>query len=275
MQKKHKKLLRYSKRLKVLLKKFFKNNIVYKKFYNILSKFDRKFLIIPKDMLKFFKRFIDKDNLCFDIGAWEGEYTELFLRLGARVVSVEPQIRCFKKLELFLNDNDKVKLLNKAIGEKKGLGEIVLTKYQTQKSTISQDFIKKSRHSEICKWEETQPIKITTLDSLIKKFGTPKFCKIDVEGYEAQVIKGLTQKIPIISFEFHKELLYIVEECLNHLNKIGEIKSNCVINPEKYKFSYKNWMNPEELLYNLKQKHNEFIRGDIYVKYEDLIDECK
>lgn len=44
-----------------------------------------------KNKIKKLFQFIKKNDLCFDIGANEGDQTSLFLELGAKVVSVEPQ----------------------------------------------------------------------------------------------------------------------------------------------------------------------------------------
>jgi len=45
---------------------------------------------------------------------------------------------------------------------------------------------------------------MVTLDAAtIETFGKPFYCKIDVEGWELDVLKGLSQPIPLISFEFH------------------------------------------------------------------------
>ena len=46
-------------------------------------------------------------------------------------------------------------------------------------------------------------VPVTTLDQLILRYGRPYYCKVDVEGYEVEVFRGLTQPIPMISFEIH------------------------------------------------------------------------
>ena len=45
-------------------------------------------------------------------------------------------------------------------------------------------------------------VEVTTLDRLIAIYGAPTFCKIDVEGSELQVLEGLTEALPALSFEF-------------------------------------------------------------------------
>ena len=42
---------------------------------------------------------------------------------------------------------------------------------------------------------------MTTLDDLINRYGKPCYVQIDVEGFELPVLKGLTQSVPLISFE--------------------------------------------------------------------------
>ena len=63
------------------------------------------------------------------------------------------------------------------------------------------------------------PVKVTTLDDEIKKYGAPSFCKIDVEGLEVDVLRGLSSPIKMISFEYHcsQEAIERVHKCLVEL----------------------------------------------------------
>ena len=232
-------------------------------------KFERLILNIPEKQINFFSQFLKDGDLCFDIGAWEGEYTEVFLKLGAKVVAVEPQQDCIKKLNILFGKNNNVKIVGKAVGDKIGRAEMAIceTSGHSQKATLSDRFRTQTRHSKMCKWTKMQLILITTLDSLINQYGVPKFCKIDVEGYEESVIKGLSSTIRFISFEFHKELLDIVKKCCIHLSKIGKVRFNCIIDPLKTKLFFSNWVSEKELNRELNSQVDPFLRGDIYVKF--------
>ena len=59
---------------------------------------------------------------------------------------------------------------------------------------------------------------MTTLDHLIRDFGVPFYIKVDVEGYEPAVIRGLSRPVPLISFECNlPEFADEAEECIARL----------------------------------------------------------
>ena len=259
------KILSINKYIYTLFKTLRLNSPIKWLFYKI----DRYFLQVSKEKLKIFSQFIKEGDLSFDIGAWQGEYVEMFLKLGARVIAVEPQQRCVKILKILYGKNRKVKIIGKAVGEKSGRGEIALCLKQTQKATMSSRFRTESRHAKICNWTIMQPVSITTLDSLIQLFGIPKFCKIDVEGFEESVLKGLSYPIPFISFEFHKELLDIVKKCCDLLSVIGKVKYNCIIHSSNSmeKFLFPRWVKEEKLHNELNFHKGKRLSGDIYAKF--------
>ena len=43
---------------------------------------------------------------------------------------------------------------------------------------------------------------MTTLDTLVAEYGEPAFCKIDVEGFEVEALKGLSRPLRALSFEY-------------------------------------------------------------------------
>jgi len=68
---------------------------------------------------------------------------------------------------------------------------------------------------------EKRMIQTTTLDALIKEHGNPDLIKIDVEGYELQVLKGLSTKEGKICFEWHEEAYQDLCDCLDRLEELG------------------------------------------------------
>jgi hypothetical protein len=66
-----------------------------------------------------------------------------------------------------------------------------------------------------------------TLDTLVKKYGSPDYIKLDIEGWEYKALLGLTSKQGVISFEWSEEIFHIAEKCVNHLTNLG-YKEFCV-----------------------------------------------
>jgi hypothetical protein len=76
--------------------------------------------------------------------------------------------------------------------------------------------------------ESTLDVPVTTLDDTISKLGVPQHCKIDVEGYELEVLKGLSQAIPTPSFEYHLRNNGTARAIasLNYLSAFGDLLVN-------------------------------------------------
>src|ERR1700676_4267676 len=105
---KNKKLLKIVKHL--LLK--FNLSTVIKKIRHKENYYDH----YDKDLGKFFyAKFLDKDDLVFDIGANKGDRVIMFCDLGCTIIAVEPQIECCNILEKRFQNN-------KVIIENIGLG---------------------------------------------------------------------------------------------------------------------------------------------------------
>lgn len=150
---------------------------------------------------KFYAALIRPGDLCFDVGANAGNRTAIFLGLDARVVAVEPQPACVTNLTRRFGD--RITIVPKGLGAEAGQLPMHISNASTLSSFSKEwvDTMQQERFSQYA-WNETITVPITTLDHLIATHGTPSFCKIDVEGFELQVLRGLTQPIPMLSFEY-------------------------------------------------------------------------
>ncbi len=214
----------------------------------------------------FYSMLFSKGDLCFDIGANMGRYTKIFLQLGARVVSVDPQKTCLKILNKLYGRNKSVKIVGKAVNSSEGVKEMIICNKSSSLSTLSRKWMNESRHSDKFDQIKKQKVELTTLDKLIKLYGLPKFCKIDVEGYELEVLKGLSKKIPFLCFEFVKEFLYETKKCIKRILSIGSAKFNFTIG-KNYEFFFRNWVNDIQIFEILTSIDNNLLWGDVYVKF--------
>jgi FkbM family methyltransferase len=187
-----------------------------------------------RKLLRFYSQYVNEGDLCFDIGANIGNRIGVFLKLGATVVAVEPQNSCMRKLLKKYGNNNKVFLVHKALGSREGKGNLILSNSHTV-SSMSEEWIDCVRDSDMFftstsafQWHENVTVPVTTLDKLIRKYGSPAVCKIDVEGFEYQVIKGLSQPAEMISFEFTPtpKLINRSIESIKHLSAIGNVQFN-------------------------------------------------
>lgn len=215
---------------------------------------------------KFYQKLLPKDSLCFDIGAHLGNRIDAFVELGAQVIAVEPQPRCLDYLNRF-NDHESVIILPKAVGASPGKATLHISHLTPTVSTLAEKSWRNQLNDKSdmpVHWEETLEVPLITLDQLIEAYGTPDFCKIDVEDYEAEVLKGLSQPIPLLSFEFFTWTPQRTQECLQLLNNLGNYQYNWSVG-ESMQMQADTWMDAATLTQTISSSKKEF-SGDIYAQ---------
>ena len=238
--------------LKIIMDRFFKSE---------LEK------INEQKSFNFYSTIVKKNNLCFDIGANYGNRCEVFLKLGAKVVAVEPQPKPLKFLRRKFKD--KIIIEDKALGAQRGKSNLFISTSSTLTS-MSEKWIAKVKTERFkqANWNNKIEVDVTTIEDLINKYGKPVFCKIDVEGYELEVLKGLKQPIDIISFEFTiPEFVESAIECINYLNNLGEMICN-YSSGETFVLALERWISPGDFIDQFKTLSSKgIIDGDIYIKF--------
>jgi FkbM family methyltransferase len=225
----------------------------------------------------FLQPYIKPGSLVFDVGAHQGTKAAAFLSLGARVVCFEPQPHLQEQLKQQFAHCPNVAVEPVAVGAEPG----VLPFYQCTTdtlSTFSREWIEQSRFSDgSCgsfAWDKVLSVPIVTLDEMIHRYGIPTFCKIDVENFEHEVLKGLSTPITLVSFEYACETEHNSVACLDRLCELGYRKFNFVI-AESTEFITSEWLTRDELLSALAEikSHDlpvvgRLLWGDIYAYYE-------
>ena len=222
-----------------------------------------------KRWVEFYQQFIKPGDLVFDVGANMGTRTKVFLELDAKVVAFEPEKRCSDFLESDLKGEDNFTLIKAALGDKEAEAEMLLGDAHAL-STLSQHWVKTTQESGRFSqhtWNERQHVRVTTLDNVIQKFGVPSFIKIDVEGYEFEVLSGLTYPIPCISIEFAVEVIENTYKCIEYMNSLSNVSFQFSAD-ESIKFYLPTWVADKEIKRNLAKisEQNKLAWGDVYIK---------
>lgn len=172
----------------------------------------------------FYRPFVTNGALVFDIGAHVGDRTACFRRLGARVIALEPQPDCAALLRAEFSGDPQAQIIEAAIGAQKGSARLHRNEANPTVSTLSTDFIAAARDADGWRdqsWTSEIDVPVLTLDGLIATHGVPSFIKIDIEGFEHEALKGLTQAVPALSFEFTTIQRDVARACITRLGELG------------------------------------------------------
>jgi FkbM family methyltransferase len=216
-------------------------------------------------MDRLYGSFIRSGDLVFDVGAHVGDRVASCRRLGARVVAVEPQPTMVRALRLLYGRNASVAIEAVAAGREPGRTRMLINADNPTVSTVSPAFVEAARDApgwETQRWNETIDIEVTTLDALIARHGVPAFIKLDVEGFEAEALHGLSHKVSALSFEFTTIQRDVALACIERCSAIGYTRFNAALGESQALAS--EWMDASaaaDWLIALPQSANS---GDIY-----------
>ena len=215
-------------------------------------------------MGKLYARFVKRGDLVFDIGAHVGDRVAAFLRLGARVVAVEPQPALASTLTMLYGHSSNVVIERAAVGRKAGDVRLMVNTDNPTISTASNAFIHAAQDApgwQDQHWDKSMRVPMTTLDVLIEQHGRPAFIKIDVEGFEEEVLMGLTQPVASLSFEFTTIQRDIASACIDRCVALGLTQFNAAIGESQ---ELGDWRSSEAIGRWLDDLPHAANSGDIY-----------
>jgi len=156
----------------------------------------------------------------------------------------------------------------KGLADKPGILTLTVCTSSNTISTFSDEWQLHGRfHDMGAQWNKHIQVEVVTLDAMIAQYGCPTFCKIDVENFEYEVLKGLTHPIPALSFEFAIEMLHNTKKCLNYLISLGYRKFNFALEENQQLF-FNDWVSAEQVIDTIERRsqNHSLIWGDIYAK---------
>ena len=235
-------------------------------FYNIIRFNPISDLIIEtktrktKKAITFYSSFLNPEfsnKLIYDIGANKGNKVNAFLKMGFNVIAVEPERKAISTLKWRYGKNKKVTILENGVSDKESILTIHIAANRSGLNTVSTKWVESLEKEKTNRWQKKHAfkkeyeIKTITLDQLFQSYGIPYFIKIDVEGYEKNVIKGMNSLPSFISFEtnlpeFREETI----ECIQLLTALSDkIMFNYSISD---KLEMDHWVPGSEMIETIK-----------------------
>jgi len=156
---------------------------------------------------------LERNFVVFDVGANIGFYTKKFaLEVGksGHVYAFEPVEESASSIEKIQSKYPWISLDKIVIGDKNKITPFTINIEEVSQKNTNNYF--GSMVSIDDKKDESVPVQMNTLDYLMEKYQIPDFLKIDVEGFELNVLMGAkkmlqSKKLKHIFIEIHFALL--------------------------------------------------------------------
>jgi FkbM family methyltransferase len=154
--------------------------------------------------IQIIQNIVNKNNSSIDLGANVGIFTKVLAECSKHVYALEPDPENFRQLQENMKPYKNVSLYNMAASN--------ITGFETLHRSLINNGMHRLYESVLCAGGSRIQVKTITVDDLIiqqEKVEKIDFIKMDVEGFEYFVIRGMTELIerdkPVIISEFHPD----------------------------------------------------------------------
>ncbi|MFD1479699.1 FkbM family methyltransferase [Paracoccus nototheniae] len=221
-----------------------------------------------RQLRAFYAGLLPPGALAFDIGAHVGSRARAMRAAGARVVACEPQQPFAGFLRRSLPRD--ITLLQLAVGPSEAMAQMAVSSLHPTVSSLSTSFADEAAalpgfgH---VRWDRSQQVQMTTMDRLIADHGLPDFVKIDVEGFELDVLSGLSQPLPMLSVEYLPAFGQRTLAVIDRLQDLGSYRFNPVTG-EAGGFLWDDWRGPDAVRQWLTGLPPDAGSGDLYARLD-------
>jgi len=205
-------------------------------------------------------------DIAIDVGAHVGTRTRAMRAAGARVVALEPQ-RLFARFLRFTLPADVI-LIEAAAGSRDGVGEMAVSSRHPTVSSLRRDFVADAATTpgfDHVQWDTSEAVTMVSLDAIIARHGMPAYIKVDCEGYEIEVLKGLSRAPRVLSVEYLPAFPGLTYAVIERIEALGTYQFNAVAG-ERSGFLWPDWRDGEAVRAWLASLGTDAPSGDLFAR---------